>query len=64
MKSLEFLESLAKSIKFTNFPKEALIVQSDPEDEYCLFICLWQNQGDRKLTTMEIRGKMNEGKLT
>lgn len=51
---VKVLMTLAHTIAKEGFPQEPFIVQSDPSDETCFFICLWRNTGDRQVTSVEV----------
>ena len=50
----KILTSLAATLREKGFPKEPFIVQTEPGEDFCLFICLWRNTGDRKTGTLQV----------
>jgi len=46
---IRVLSQLALVIEQKGFPKEPMIIESNPEAPICFFICLWRNAYGRKL---------------
>ena len=52
--TVKALESMAQVVRESGYPQDPFIMQSDPREEFQIFVCLWRNVGHRGMSAVNV----------